>query len=783
MRVFFLAAFLLAAALAQTDPIAEAVDALQKGDFTTAETKLRAELKTHPQNADALGVLGVVLDQQKKYSEADAVYRRAVALAPRSPALLNNYGNHLVASGKLDEARDVFARVLAVNPSQPNATFQMARLALARKAPSEALRYLDRLPPGNPDAEMARMQALYELHRDAEADKILDGLNMTDPRAQFSAGVALAAAGQYAKAEEFLSRALTAAPDNFDLLYNLGLAASHAGHNERARDILQSALRQQPENVDVLYDLAAVNANIGQREAALELLAKASRLAPNRLDVQQLLARTAADLGYFGDAVQTWDRYLKLAPHDEVARRERAFALTAIGEDMEGGLAVLRAYAAKHPNDAVAHYELAIAEASAAPDAAIEELNRSIELNPALAAPRIARGLILFKQGDFTGALPDFEFAAKKEPNNAVVLDRLGQTYVALDRPAEALPALRRAAELAPNDSKTLMHLARALTAAGKPEEAKPVFARFRELGPDRSGTAHPAGLVDFLSLSPQEQMARYRAGVERTVQRNSGNAEAQVRYLKLLLGDGKTAEAASVARRIAELKASPALLSEAAGALLAAEQYETARQMLEKTGAPTADLALDLAIATSHTVNPQAGLEQLDKIPEQKRTADFHLARAEMLDAAGRPADAAAALNQALQANPKRPELYAYAAAFLISSGRLDEALALLERGARTLPDNPDIPLMKAVALEASRAPEAESLLKQIEKRWPDWYRVWLAHAVFLEWQHRPEEAGQMIETAQALGASDAKAQVAKAAANQEAQDRGARLIHLLFL
>jgi Tfp pilus assembly protein PilF len=99
MGVLLLTALLLAAAPAQTDLIAESVDALQKGDFTTAETKLHAELKTHTQNADALGVLGVVLDQQKKYSEADTVYRRAVALTPRSPALLNNYGNHLVAAG------------------------------------------------------------------------------------------------------------------------------------------------------------------------------------------------------------------------------------------------------------------------------------------------------------------------------------------------------------------------------------------------------------------------------------------------------------------------------------------------------------------------------------------------------------------------------------------------------------------------------------------------------------------------------------------------------------
>lgn len=798
MRAFLSTVLLLiggvVCAPAQSDPLQDAVEALQRGDVNSAELTLRAELKTHPNNAEALDVLGVVLDRQKKFSEADGVYRRAVGLSPHAPALLNNYGNHLLTTGKLSEARAVFLQVIAVNPTQANALLQLARLSLQRKLPAEALTYLDRIPRDSRqfgETEIARMQALYALHRDKEAEAVYSRVSagaQSDARSAYSLGVALAAAGQYAKGEEMLSRALAAAPENFDILYNLGLTASHAGHNERARDILQSALRQQPENVDVLYDLAAVNAVLGQREKAVKLLADAARLAPERADVQQLLARTTADAGYFGDAVQAWDRYLKLVPADDVGRRERAFAVTAIGEDMEGGLAELRAFVATHPKDAVGHYELGIAEAVGTPEKALSELDRALVLRPDLTPAHIARALLRFKKGNFIAALPDFEFAAKREPNNAVVQDRLGQTYMALEHPAEALPFLRRAAELAPNDSKTLMHLARALTSAGHPEEAKAVFTRFRELGPDRSALPHPAGLVDFLSLSSQEQLARYRAGVERTVRSNPDNAEAQVRYLKLLLDDHNSTDAAVAAHHLLELKPSAPLLSDASRALLAAGQYGLAREVLEHADASDSAgaLRLDLAIATFHTTGAQAGLSQLDRVPEKQRTGDYYLARAEMLDSAGRPDEAAAELNRALRANPERPELYRYATSFLIGKHRGADALELLSRGARSLPDNPDILLLRAIVMEAdSRSADAEHSLIEIERRWPDWYRVWLAHAIVLEWQGKREQAAQMLETASALGAHDAKA-LAKSAipgsANSDAAARALRLMQLVF-
>jgi tetratricopeptide (TPR) repeat protein len=708
--VSLLTAFFGCVLIAQSDAVADAVAALQRGDLSSAEQTLRAELRVRPNDIEALDVLGVVLDKEKKYAEADQIYRRVISMPGPSPGLLNNYGNHLLASGKSSEARGVFLKVLALDPAHINAHVQLARISLERKSGSEALHHLDQLPPSarqSTDVTILRMQALYMLHRDKEADALLTDISpsaQSDPRLSFSLGVALASSKQYDKAETFFSRTLEAAPSDFDALYNLGLAASHAGHNERARDVLQAALDQQPRNVDVLYDLAAVNVALNRKDAAVQLLAKATQLAPERADVQRLLAHTTAEMGYFGDAVEAWNRYMKLAPNDDIGRRERGFAETALGVNAKGGLADLEWFVRKHPNDPVGHYEFGVAISATDTNQALTHFSRAIDLKTDFTAAHVARALLNYRQGKAAAALPDLEFAAAREPKNATILDRLGQTYLALDRPADALPVLRKAAELAPRDSMTLMHFGRALVRAGDQKQASAVMARVRELGPNRSNFAHPAGLVEFLSLSPEEQHERYRSGVERTVKSNPGNAEAQAQYLKLCLEDGKMDQAEAVSRRILDLKPSAGVLADAGAALLAAEQYPLAKNFLERaltvTG-PSPDLTLDLAIATFHVVNAQAGLEQMDRTPEAQRNGDYYLARAQMLDGAGRPADAAAAVNQAMSKAPTRPELYRQAALLLIRNHRLPEALRLLDQASRNLPDNPEILALKANTLE----------------------------------------------------------------------------------
>lgn len=711
MRFLLSCALAFAAVLSSAagqDAISEAVAAMQRGDLLSAERNLQQQLRMAPKDADALDLLAVVLDQQKKYAEADNVYRRAIAVSPSSPALLNNFGNHLVATGKLAEAREVFLEVLALNPGQANATVQLAQIALKQKSPAEAMKYLDGLSSGTqqaPEVSILRMQADYELGHRAEAKTILTRLShLTDSDAHlnFSLGVALSSARQYAEAEAFFNRAVEAAPGNFEALYDLGLAASHAGHNERAREALQQALQQQPNNVDVLYDLAVVNAALNEKAVALELLVKAAGLAPQRPDVQLLIAHTSSDLGYFGDAVQAWSRYMKLAPGDDAGRREHAFAQIALGENVNSAMSDLEWFVRRHPNDPAGHYELGTAQGPLNADEALKELDRALALEPDLVPAHMARGILNYRRGEPAAALPDFQFAAEHEPENPAILNHLGQTYMALGNFREAAKILHKAADLAPRDSTVLLHLGRALTNTGQTDEAKAVFARLRELGPNRSALPHPAGLVEFLSLSPDEQFDRYRAGVLRTVQQNPDNAEAQVRYLELLLAQGESNEAEPVAKKILVLRPSAVLLADAARALLGAEKYSLANDFLQQAlplAGDSSELRLDMAIATFHIGDSQLALTEIDGIPQSARNGDYYLARFLIVDALGRDQDASTAFEQALEAKPTRPDLYRQAALLLFKKMRTAEALRLLDQGCRILPNDPDLALLRTSA------------------------------------------------------------------------------------
>lgn len=747
--------------LAQEDTIQPAIAALQRGDYASAENLLNARLRVQPQDGEALGVLAVVLDQEKNFGEADQVYRRALANSPPSAGLLNNYGNHLLATGKALEARKIFLRVIGLEADNANALVQLARLALERKAPAEALSYLNRVPEAaqnRPDAVILRMQADYKLGRQREGDAILERISSSvsgNPRQSFALGVALASAGQYGQAETFFAKTLEAEPANFEALYDLGLAASHAGHNDRARTVLAQALTQQPENVDVLYDLAAVNVALNHNEAALELLAKAARVAPQRADVLELEARTSAALGYFADSAKTWDEYLKLVPADEVARRERAFAQTATGEDMDAGLAALKAFVTKHAGDAAGHYELGTAETARQADEALKELNRALTLNPDLTPAHVARGLLLYRQGDAEAALVDFQFVAQKEPNNGTILDRLGETYMALDRVSDALPALRKAGELLPTNAAVLLHLGRALEKSGQKEEATAVFARCRELGPNKASAPHPAGLVEFLGLSPEEQRARYRRGVEHTVRNYPENAEAQVRYLGILLEDGNSDGAAAVASTLSTLKLSAPLLTEAVSTLLRSGQYRLAKQLLDGNGASLSpELRIDRAVTEFHVTGPQAGLEALNRIPAAEQDGDFYLAKAQMLKAEDRAQDAEQSIRQAIRANPTRPELYRRAALLLIEDHRVPEAVELLAQAARNVPNDPEVLLLQAITLElAGSHASSDSEFRRLESRWPEWYKVWISHALVLEARQQHAEAQSMLRAGNALG------------------------------
>jgi len=745
--------------------IRQALAALQRGDFAAAEVTLRAEVKARPDDGAALTLLGVALDQQKKLKEAEDVHRRAAASAPNSADVWNNYANHMLAAGDADGAHRLYLRVVALEPGSYNANVQLARLAVKQKKGSEALSYLQRLAASqqeSPNLTPLRVEALYLADKATEAGNLVQRwqtASKSDLSASFSMGLALADAGKFEMAESFFTQALALAPSDFNVLVNLGVVAWHNGNYERARQVLEAAQRQQPQNVDVLYNLACVDQAAGKTETALALLAHAAHLAPERSDVQKLLAVTTGDLGALADAAAAWNRYLKLEPNDDVARRERGFTAFQMGH-FEQGVADLRWFATRHPDDAVGHFELGAAENKDNPAEALAEFDRALALKSDFAAAHSARGSLYYQMGKPEAALADLEAAASLRPDDAVSLDRLGQTYLSLDRAGDAARVLRKAAALTPDDSKTQLHLARALADAGEAAESKAAMERFRQLGPVVN-KAVPGGLVDYLSLTPEQRRADYRRRVERLVREHPDDAAAEVTYLRLLLEEGEPAHAAEIAGKIVALKPPAAVLADAGRALLAAGQYARAQELLEKASAstPFADLQLDLAIAVFHAAGPAEGTRLLNQVPDSARGGDYYLARAEMLDASGNPTESAAAMQKALAPSQGQGSLYLRAGAFLLRKGRTEDVLRVSGEAVKALPQDRQILLLRAVALEgAARTSEAERLIEQIQNRWPEWQTAWAAHGIILGAHGHHDDACAALRTAVALGENSAE-------------------------
>jgi tetratricopeptide (TPR) repeat protein len=264
--------------------------------------------------------------------------------------------------------------------------------------------------------------------------------------------------------------------------------------------------------------------------------------------------------------------------------------------------------------------------------------------------------------------------------------------------------------------------------------------------------------MSDLLSLPPEQLYAQYRAEVESRLKKEPENPEVNVRYLTLLVDEGRSKEAADIALQLQSLLPPPLLAAQAAQALLRAGQYTEAKPLLQyaAASAPTIEVQLDLAIALFHTDGAQSAMTELERVPEKQRSGDYYLARAQMLDAEGKPDDALADLQHALGAAPTRADLYAEAARFLVRTHRPAEAIRLLDQASRALPDNREILLLQAALFAVGqRAGDAERVLKQIENRWPEWPATYVTYGILLEGQKRSDEAKAQLETALALGAT----------------------------
>ena len=150
--------------------------------------------------------------------------------------------------------------------------------------------------------------------------------------------------------------------------------------------------------------------------------------------------------------------------------------------------------------------------------------------------------------------------------------------------------------------------------------------------------------------------------------------------------------------------------------------------------------------------------MKTLEQVPVSNRDGDYLLMKARILDAAGQGKQAGHLLDQALQHSAARPRVAEEGALLLFRQNRKEDALKLLDRSARTNPDRAGLLLTRAIMLGVlGQTAAAEKALTQIESRWPEWGRAYVIHGILLANGPRQAEARRKIQTAAALGATDA--------------------------
>jgi len=101
---------------------------LQKGDFASAESSLRAGVRDG--DAECLSMLAIAVDQQGKHRsrEAEALFKQSVLFNPSHEGALINYAGFLSRHNKFTLAIETYKKAIAVNPANEIAKRQLASL-------------------------------------------------------------------------------------------------------------------------------------------------------------------------------------------------------------------------------------------------------------------------------------------------------------------------------------------------------------------------------------------------------------------------------------------------------------------------------------------------------------------------------------------------------------------------------------------------------------------------------------------------------------------------------
>jgi Flp pilus assembly protein TadD len=321
--------------------IAQAEDAIQKNDFTAAETLLKKAIEKDPKNYQAWFDLGFVLNRLGRVEDSIHAYRQSVAAKPEVFETNLNLGLMLVRFNSPEAERYLRAATTLKPTAQPEEGQARAWLALAHllenAKPEDALTAYSKaseLTPKNPEPHLSAA-LLHERQKefsDAEAEyKQVLALDPHSTDSQ-STEAAIGLTNIYMKsarlsdAEPLLRRLATERPDDAGIHLQLGRVLAARGKKDDAIAEIQTALKIAPADSEAQRELADLFTSAGKNDLAENTYRALATTQPKDPELHRGLGQALLRQKKFAEAQQEFLTALRLKRDSPDVYVDLAFA-------------------------------------------------------------------------------------------------------------------------------------------------------------------------------------------------------------------------------------------------------------------------------------------------------------------------------------------------------------------------------------------------------------------------------------------------------------------------